>query len=789
MITGITITFATAGSTSTTPGKQPSPSPSSPALSPGKTTPPLPPLSDRELTEKLLITPFTRMIVLFKYQNDEILRAIGRGLEAINSAALPDIQGTLRSYSFTEEEIHASKEARLDVITGFMIIDDDMRLVVLEGLAAPNKGMSKMFTEYLPKIQQNNESLKILCNPEVLFPDRLYPEFGPDIRRIRIRDKLKKLARRPEVYNRKQVEELCFQGIDSIMTIKRAQDMISTKKLNMYPTAESLNKLELLYGEAITRADMDGTLRDQFMENYERQQKQQQQRVETPKAQNISNHGESLLNTNNNNNNNNNNINTSTGRVNREVYQPTDCRNPGFELHLQTRPLHRINYMEETRSLRQLAWEEMLKRREKREETYKTNLRTVLGEAAYKQAMINGDGPKIYLYSQQKLNFKEKAFDLLRHRISEDKNATYTYSKDFVSQTICIVDEEKLEKDEKIKSQSEWLTQRGFQYPKPKTSKELLLHPQRPSESRIEDLKEPFRDILDIPISAGSTTDPTLRELEKGFKTQIPTNGLFGSLKPVTFEREFELKLVGNREKLPRGGLTGGTEIDPHAFRSVHLGGDNQARIIAEAAEKEKKDWNDKVIVDNLTIKVGGFKIRDKPLQVNRTQDILHDEPKRKELINLRHRTSHLGEDWSYAPAPLSILNAEPYVSNQAATALLRTTNPDKFITSGKLVMASSATRNNNNNNSNNALLRNSSFASEESDSTSNNDEEGNHHSAQYRGSSSKPLDFTRYIHKDTFNPKLMSAIARRKHPPQDRNSAECTGPKWDAAAAASTHK
>jgi hypothetical protein len=64
--------------------------------------------------------------------------------------------------------------------------------------------------------------------------------YSSDIRRIRIRDKLSKLVKRPEVYNRKQVEEVCFKALDSVMALQLAENMQSTKALDMYPTAESL---------------------------------------------------------------------------------------------------------------------------------------------------------------------------------------------------------------------------------------------------------------------------------------------------------------------------------------------------------------------------------------------------------------------------------------------------------------------------------------------------------------------------------------------------------------------
>jgi hypothetical protein len=207
--------------------------------------------------ERLAVTPYTRMVFVFKYTDDETLSAINAAVSAVNLVALPNIQGSLRSYTFSKEEIVSANSGGLDVICGFTVIDDDVRIVVIEGLAGPDKGMQEVFLD-LPRLQPNNKALKILCNPEVLFPDRLYTDYGPDIKRIRIRDKLSKLARSPEIYNRKQVDAVCFEAIDCVMALRRAVDLKSTKDLNMYPSSESLNKVELLYGEAISRVDLDG---------------------------------------------------------------------------------------------------------------------------------------------------------------------------------------------------------------------------------------------------------------------------------------------------------------------------------------------------------------------------------------------------------------------------------------------------------------------------------------------------------------------------------------------------
>jgi hypothetical protein len=86
------------------------------------------------LSERLSTTPYTRMVFVFKYSDDETLSAINNAVCNVNMDALPDIQGSMRSYSFTAEEIQAANTGRLDVVCGFTVIDDEVRVVVIEGL-------------------------------------------------------------------------------------------------------------------------------------------------------------------------------------------------------------------------------------------------------------------------------------------------------------------------------------------------------------------------------------------------------------------------------------------------------------------------------------------------------------------------------------------------------------------------------------------------------------------------------------------------------------------------------
>lgn len=688
-------------------------------------------LSMVELDNVLQVTPFTRMVILMPYGDDHLLRNLNDGINTINSRALPNIQGTIRSYSLSPAERTAALDGSLDLISGFMIIDDDLRLIVLEGLAKPSGAMETLYIDYLLREHDNTEGMKVLCNPEILFAQRAYVDFAPDIRRIRIRNKLQKLVNRPEVYNRQQVEVICFEGIAHLMALKGAEDLRSTKLLDMYPTTESLQKLEVLYGEAITRADMDGTLKIEFVATHEsRRSRRDMERASRG----------SML------------AQKSQDSLSRDSFVPTDCHNEAFEDVLKCRPFHQRDFLAEQRKVRKQAWLDMLQRKEVRDGLLTATISRVLNRTAGSTgAAVDMEEPKIYLYSHQKENFKAKMWEELRQRVADDHHATYTFSQDFVSQTVCPVDEEELKKKEAIQSKAEWMTKKGFQYPKPKTRRELLLHPQKPSEARIEELHEPFTDILD---QKQVRPDPTQAAREKGFHSRNKGVATFGALQEPSFEHEFQLKLMGDRTELPRGRLLNGTEVNNHFFRSVHLGGDDQARIVAEAMEKEKADWQAKVVVDSLDFKVGGMKVRDRPIQMDRATDILHDEAKRETLKHLRELKSHRGKPLGYTTAPLSLFSQEEYAPN-SGNSLLRTSDPSKFITMALTGLGVSP-----------------------SNTTMKTDD-----SPPKRESFPNTLDFQRYIHADTNKSKIVSMVAKRKHPAQDRNSNECTGPRWEAPA------
>ena len=80
----------------------------------------------------------------------------------------------------------------------------------------------------------------------------------------------------------------------------------------------------------------------------------------------------------------------------------------------------------------------------------------------------------------------------LRDRLAKDKSANYTSSSEYQSLAMCMIDEDRITRDEHEESRKRWTTQRGFVYPAPRSKEEYSRHPRQLSQARQEDLRQPW---------------------------------------------------------------------------------------------------------------------------------------------------------------------------------------------------------------------------------------------------------------------------------------------------------
>ena len=548
---------------------------------------------------------FERAVYCFRYDDEDILREIQGAMYEVNQNALEE--ASLRSHQLTKEERFRADSGDLDVITGFTIIDDAYRLVIVEGLGA--KGMQTMHRRVKRKVQ-NGPRTRVLSDPTVTFSERLYSVFDLDLKRIRLRDELPRICESPDIYNRAKVPLEVFEALHRLFRVRTSMRLRHVRDNQLFPTSFMLLRLESKYGEAISLVDMDGqslimdpnaTLADDDSEEDDDDEEILDPRVareqEDAAAAGIAGAEETkkkkkqtkkMVDF------------DAVPEIPKKRKADTDCWNDKFEQFLlEEENRAHPDYIGENERLAKTIKQQVLEHR--------ASLPPV---DANLPPEVNGN---IFIYSGQKLQLTELRREQMKKRLSKRKNITFTYSSEFQSQTLCLVNEDDIDKDAKELSKSKMTTKGGFVYPAPKDPEEYKKHPRQLSQSRRDQLKEPWEE----PGTANIDDAPKPWELP-------------GS---VDFDTIPDLK-----PKLFGGYRTDGTqEIDEVFFRSVHMGGDGVEQEMFEAMKKKKQEWLDAVIVDNIHYQPHYGERGDKPSQLGKLDDIL-SRPPQKLGLKVVHR-------------------------------------------------------------------------------------------------------------------------------------------------------
>lgn len=138
----------------------------------------------------------------------------------------------LSSYSMSPEE---RKNKNLDFIGSFQIMDNEFRIIILEGIS--HKGMKEL-EEATRILQPNTDTFKILRNSAIKFKDRIYLDFGLDMKKVRLRENLREFLMKPDIYNRvKLPENICMTFI-KFNEIRRSVSLRMIMSRDLFPVAD-----------------------------------------------------------------------------------------------------------------------------------------------------------------------------------------------------------------------------------------------------------------------------------------------------------------------------------------------------------------------------------------------------------------------------------------------------------------------------------------------------------------------------------------------------------------------
>ena len=569
--------------------------------------------------------PFARLAMMFPYGDGGVLRALLSAVDLINQRSLGDaIVGSLQSYALSDEEAIKANTGDLDVVGGFHIIDEDCRMVVLEGLA---HSIAEVL-ESIPRVQLNGGAYRLLADPTVRFTQRLYAAFNLDLKKIRLRDPLQMLAEAPDIYNPTKVSVACFEALDRLVNVRRATSLreLALCKNGGLPETQQLIQVESKFGEAISLEDMDG--------------------VSVKERKSMTTNGLETLSLEEE---------VQTEKVSDRRKAPTDSTAPSHFME-SLRHRHVTDWLE----TRQLENEEAAADYEVR-------------KAATLKRRADDPIPATYVYSGQKLQYTELAKAAQREELSQKKDCVFVRSTrdNFLSLVVPMVDTGRMEKDEALASKRKWMTKSGFAWPQPREPGTWNRHPKNVSESRARELKEEWVEGELFKVDEGRVSEPEKWVSPSDFDT-IPTfaREFGGYLKP-TYEREYDSSHVGDYTCLPRGHMEL-TQYDPTTYyKSVHLVADAAAEAKARK-EKLHEEWASHVVVDDPSFYVGGFLVKDKVNPCDRCADILRDPPQKKSLLMVRNARLPSGKVTLLRPAPFSIFATGEYNEEKRFDTTLR---------------------------------------------------------------------------------------------------------------------
>uniref|UniRef100_A0A670YMU4 Cilia and flagella associated protein 92 (putative) n=1 Tax=Pseudonaja textilis TaxID=8673 RepID=A0A670YMU4_PSETE len=205
--------------------------------------------------------PYGCIIYLFDYNNTSLLYYLMQQITEINSEAF-----LLDSYPIdtTQKSLHTLKLnqklsleeiSRLNIITGFHIIDGSIHLLILEGFR--NKAIKRMWNKKIDRLHETEHGrLQIFYNSHLSFHKRLYIDLEAILLHIRLCKPLSSLMKQPLIYIRDMVPQPCFEALSRLDFICHSKKLREVVHYNLLPSSEMITTLSQEFGVPLTKADM-----------------------------------------------------------------------------------------------------------------------------------------------------------------------------------------------------------------------------------------------------------------------------------------------------------------------------------------------------------------------------------------------------------------------------------------------------------------------------------------------------------------------------------------------------
>eukprot|EP00698_Gefionella_okellyi_P026347 TRINITY_DN99_c0_g1_i1.p1 TRINITY_DN99_c0_g1~~TRINITY_DN99_c0_g1_i1.p1 ORF type:complete len:919 (+),score=202.04 TRINITY_DN99_c0_g1_i1:40-2796(+) len=521
-----------------------------------------------------------RMVIIMDYDHPQVRPLFGAVLN-LNAKGLNLPPRNVTAHRFTPEQL---ADPTLDVITGFQLIENGKRMFVLEG---QQEGALQALYKMFPKDERTAE-LHSMYNIDVRFHERLYSEYDTDLKRLRMVKPFAEILAKESAYRRDEMSEECWEALRRLSQIEPCHLLKEIIDRRLLPSVAMLKAIEKKFGDKLNNDDLNGCDQEDGADARKARAMMLMTRDGTHSA--VPSLGTSIQ------------LRTGLQQVPAELATTLRAANPKFDESLKVR---------DQRGPRNIIAE---------------NIAKYPGIAEPLERTTDYDKDGVFIYSQQALNSSDLQRKAMREKLATTKNKLYTYSQEYSSLSFPLGDVVTAQKEHSKATKAKFITDRGFVYPAPRDPKEFNTHEKRPTESRVEELRQPWKagEALGAPPS-GAAGSPT-------GKPRFDTT----SKVPAAFsEKEF--------------------------FKSVHLTGAGLEKDRRAAVEREFTQWEEKLVVDDPSMRLHWRSSqRTVPHATDRPTTLLHDPPQK---LGLRPPVA------LEAP-PHSIFVEEPYTGGPSAIKL-----------------------------------------------------------------------------------------------------------------------
>ena len=252
------------------------------------------------------------------------------------------------------------------------------------------------------------------------------------------------------------------------------------------------------------------------------------------------------------------------------------------------------------------------------------------------------DGVEVFPYGSQRGNIWETQKEQLRKLIENDTAHFYTYSKDYLSQSFPLVNENLIAQKNKQENESRWKTKAGFDVHGKKSN--WNAHSKQPHPAVMEDLLYPY------------VTQ----------KAETKAKRMDAQYVPADYGKADFYSKVKNKA----------TFSDPTYFKTVFISGDDMVKEMAELKQRGVDDFKKKVVVASEHFHVNTRVQHSHQLQKNKS--MLEDQAAKIGLRLGRERLRELTGRQILATKemtqpPVSVFSQEAFKMNGGVVPPLKT--------------------------------------------------------------------------------------------------------------------